>query len=61
MINLYPTTVEAVDEDNNVLFTLTMEDKFCCTMTVKHLLLSNGNLEEVLDAVRQAVKMLELD
>jgi hypothetical protein len=61
MIEVYATEVQAVDEDNNLLFTLKMEDEYCCTMTLKDaLLLSNGNLEEVLDAVREAVKMLKL-
>jgi hypothetical protein len=62
MIDVYATEVEAVDEDRNLLFTLKMMDEYCCTMTIKDsLLLSNGNLEEVLGAVRQAVKMLRLE
>lgn len=62
MIDVYATEVQAVDEDNNLLFTLKMVDEYCCTMTIKDsLLLSNGNLEDVLDSVRQAVKMLRLE
>ena len=62
MIDVYATEVEAVDEDRNLLFTLKMMDEYCCTMTIKDsLLLSNGNLEEVLNAVKQAVKMLRLE
>jgi hypothetical protein len=61
MIEVYATEVQAVDEDNNLLFTLKMVDAYCCTMTLKDaLLLSPGNLEEVLDAVREAVEMLKL-
>lgn len=62
MIEVYSTQVQAVDEDHNLLFTLKMEDMYCCTMSItKPLLLSNGNLEEVMDAVKQAVKMLRLE
>jgi len=62
MIDVYATEVQAVDEDNNLLFTLKMVDEYCCTMELsKPLLLSKGNLEEVLGAVRQAVKMLRLE
>lgn len=62
MINVYPTYLEATDEDGNVLFNLNMEDAHCCTMTIrKPLLLSNGNLEETFDAIRRGVKMLGLE
>lgn len=62
MINVYPTRVEACDEDKNVLFILEMEDQYCCTLQIKNpLLLSNSNLEKVLTAVRSGVKMLGLE
>jgi hypothetical protein len=62
MINVYPTRIEAVDEDKQVLFSLNMEDAHCCTMHIKSpILLSNGNLEQVLTAVRSGVKMLGLE
>jgi hypothetical protein len=62
MISLYTTKVEAIDEYKNLLFTLEMQDKNCCTMSItNNLLLSNDNLEKVLDAVRQAVNLLKLD
>jgi hypothetical protein len=39
-----------------------MEDAQCCTMHIKSpILLSNGNLEQVLTAVRRAVQMLGLE
>jgi hypothetical protein len=61
MIDVFAIEVQAVDEDNNLLFTLKMEDEYCCTMSItKPLLLSNGNLEEVMEAVSRAVKMLKL-
>jgi hypothetical protein len=62
MIDVYPTRVEAVDKDQNVLFVLSTEDPHCCTMHIKSpILLSNGNLEQVLTAVRRGVHMLGLE
>ena len=62
MIDVYPTHIEAVDEDNNVLFALNLEDGGCCTMHLKSpLLLDQSNLEKVLTAVRRGVNMLGLD
>jgi len=62
MIDVYPTHIEAVDEDNNVLFMLHMEDEHCCTLHIKEpLLLNNHNLEQVLTAVRRGVNMLGLE
>lgn len=62
MINVYPTRIEACDEDKNVLFILEMEDQYCCTLQIKNpMLLSNSNLEKVLTAVRSGVKMLGLE
>jgi hypothetical protein len=62
MIDVYPTRIEAVDEDGNVLFVLSTEDSHCCTMHVRApILLSKQNLEQVLTAVRSGVKMLGLE
>lgn len=62
MIDVYPTKIEATDEDNNVLFDLCMQDEASCTIVIhRPLLLSNSNLEEVFDAIRQGVKMLKLE
>ena len=62
MIDVYPTRIEACDEDKNVLFILEMEDQYCCTLQIKNPLhLNNHNLEQVLAAVRRGVNMLELE
>jgi hypothetical protein len=62
MIDVYPTRIEAVDEDKNILFVLQVEDANCCTMHIRNpILLSNQNLEQVLTAVRSGVKMLGLE
>ncbi len=62
MIDVYPTRIEAVDEDKNVLFSLNMEDAHCCTLHIRSpIALSNSNLEQVLTAVRRGVHMLGLE
>jgi hypothetical protein len=62
MIDVYPTRIEAVDEDSNVLFTLNMEDSHCCTLHIREpITLSKANLEQVLTAVRRGVHMLGLE
>ncbi len=62
MIDVYPTRIEACDEDGNVLFALQMEDSCCCTMHIRSpIALSNANLEQVLTAVRRGVQMLGLE
>jgi len=62
MIDVYPTRIEACDEDGNILFALQMEDRNCCTIEVKNpLVLNSANLEQVLTAVRRGVHMLGLE
>jgi hypothetical protein len=62
MIDVYPTRIEAVDEDKNLLFILQIEDAHCCTLHIREpMMLSNGNLEQVLTAVRRGVQMLGLE
>jgi hypothetical protein len=62
MIDVYPTRIEACDEDGNILFALSTEDAQCCTMHVRSpIALSNANLEQVLTAVRRGVHMLGLE
>jgi hypothetical protein len=62
MIDVYPTRIEAVDEDKNVLFILDLQDANSCTFEIRHpMLLSNSNLEQALTAVRRGVQMLALE
>jgi hypothetical protein len=62
MINVYPTRIEAADEDGNILFALQLEDGSCCTIEIKNpLVLGHHNLEQVLTAVRSGVHMLGLE
>lgn len=62
MIKVYPTRMEAEDEDGNLLFAIQREDLSVCTIEVVNpLFLHKGNLEEVLTAVRRAVHELGLE
>jgi len=62
MIDIYPTRVEAIDEEGQVLFILHLEDGGCCTMHIRSpLLLDQSNLEKVLTAVRRGMQMLGLE
>ena len=62
MIDVYPTRIEAADEDGNILFALQVEDSSCCTIEVKNpLFLNISNLEQVVTAVRRGVHMLGLE
>jgi hypothetical protein len=62
MINVYPTRIEARDEDGDVLFVLSAECHQTCTIHIKNpIVLHNRNLEQVLTAVRSAVQMLGLE
>jgi hypothetical protein len=62
MIDVYPTRIEAVDEDKNLLFVLQVEDAHCCTIHIRNpILLNNANMEQVLTAVRRGVQMLGLE
>lgn len=62
MINVYPTRIEAADEDGEILFILQLEEGGCCTIHIKSpILLDQSNLENVLTAVRRGVHMLGLE
>ena len=62
MIDVYPTRVQAIDEEGQVLFILHLEDGGCCTMHIKSpILLDQSNLEKVLTAVRRGMQMLGLE
>lgn len=60
MIKLFPTHIEANDEDNNVLFILKTFDESSCEIEFKSLL-TNYNVTEILDAIKKGVAMLELE
>lgn len=60
MIKLFPTRIEANDEDNNVLFILKTFDEHSCEIKFKSLL-TNSNISEILDAIKKGVALLELE
>jgi predicted type IV restriction endonuclease len=62
MIKVTTTRVEATDNEGNVLFSLSTDDKVACTMEIKNQgALSDDNYEQVMTAVRRGVEMLGLE
>lgn len=60
MIKVYPTKIEAVDETNELVFTIEAFDQHAASVTMKTLV-GRGNIEEITDAMIRAVTMLELE
>ena len=59
MITVYPTRVEAVDEDGSVAFTMETFDSHAATVVIKTVI-GPDNIDELTAALRRAVVMLEL-
>ena len=60
MISIYPTMIEAVNEHGDIEFKLETFDECCATLIINNKLVDNNNLDELFDAIREAVKKLEL-
>ena len=59
-IDVYPVKIEAVQpEDARVVFTMTTFDEYCAEFKFDGLLTS-GNIEDVIAAIRKAFALLEL-
>jgi len=58
-IKVYPVKIEAVDEDNELAFTLEAFDECMAQIDIKTLL-GEDNIEDVIAAIRQALALLEL-
>jgi len=59
-IKVYPVKIEAVNENDDLAFTLEAFDQFTATLTVR-MLLNNQNVDEFIDAVRKSMTLLELE
>ena len=59
-IQIYPTRVEAVNKCGDLMFNLETFDEHTCKLDMNGLIGPN-NLDDVLDAIRRGVAMLELD
>ena len=59
-ITLYPTRIEAVDEAGDAVFHLETFDEHTCKVDMNGLIGPN-NLDDILDAIRRGVAMLELE
>lgn len=65
MLKIIPSKIECYDTDSDGkicddVFTVEAEDEGCCTVKITTSI-GNDNLEGILDKIRAAVKMLELD
>lgn len=61
MIKVYPTEVEAIDEDSQSrVFVIKLEepDVFSIELTT---LVSKGDLDELFESIRKAVSILEIE
>ena len=61
MIKIYPTKIEAIDDETSeLLFTMETFDSECAIVEMTAAI-TKQNMEKILTAVRSAVQMLELD
>lgn len=60
MIKIYPVEVEAVDDAEEPVFKLKAIDAYYATLTID-LLISHNNIDELCQALRQAVALLKLE
>ena len=59
-ITIYPTRIEAVDETGDLVFHLETFDEHTCRLEMRGLI-SPNNLDDVLEAIKRGVAMLELE
>lgn len=60
-MKIYPVKVEAVDDVNDLVFTVTTFDEACARIELKQTLHNEHSLEELFEGLRQAFKMLDLE
>ena len=61
MIKIYPTKIEAIDDETSeLMFTMETFDSQCAVVEMKATI-NSQNMEKILTAVRSAVQMLDLD
>jgi hypothetical protein len=62
MIDVYPTKVEARDENGQVLLTIELEDDGACTVHIKNpASLNQPTLSKVLIAMQRGVQILKIE
>lgn len=60
MIKVYPVKIEATDEIGELAFTLESFDEYTAKLDIK-ILIGDDNIEELFDAIRKGVQLLELE
>ena len=60
MIKVYPVKIEAVDDEGELTFIMQAIDAHAATIELKTVIRPD-NIEQLVDAMRKAVQMLELE
>lgn len=60
MIDVYPVKIEALDELNEIVFTLETFDEHTATLEIKTLIAPGKSLSELFEAIRNGVDMMKL-
>lgn len=61
-LKVYPTEIEAVDDDDRKVFTLSVFDEFSATLTMDTIIGINDNTAtELYEAIRDAIKLLKIE
>lgn len=60
-MKIYPVKIEAVDELNELVFTVETFDEHCATIDIKKNLQTEDSLDDLFSGIREAFKMLQLE
>ena len=58
---IYPTQIEVVDDEGDVVLQLETADSATCTIKINHYLIGNGDVDKLWEMLRKGVSMLELE
>jgi hypothetical protein len=59
-MKIYPTEIEAIDEDGKLIFKLETVDGFCAQLTI-NTLVSNSSIDELCAEIKNALLLLDLE
>lgn len=60
MIKVYPIIIEAADENNRKVFTMSMEDEGVFNINL-HTMVSKDDLDSLFDAIRKGMEIMEIE
>ena len=58
---IYPTQIEVVDDEGDVVLQLETADSATCTIKINHYLIGNNDVDKLCEMIRKGVTMLELE